>query len=93
MHLSYFLISCTFFALPKCPIFIIFTVTTIRELNSFCSLRKSLDHEIKKCRHSLAVPTFFQLVYWWVVSNWVQSALGLLCQPRVIMMMEKLVEL
>jgi hypothetical protein len=38
-----------------------------------------------------------KLVYWGVESNWVHSALrlliGLLCQPRVIMMMEKLVEL
>jgi hypothetical protein len=38
---------------------------------------------------------FFLLVYWGVESNWVHSALrpliGLLCQPRVIMM-EKLVE-
>jgi hypothetical protein len=35
--------------------------------------------------------------YWGVKCNWVHSALrppiGLLCQPRVIMMMEKLVEL
>jgi hypothetical protein len=37
-----------------------------------------------------------KLVYWGVESNWVHSALrsltGLLCQPWVIMMMEKLVE-
>jgi hypothetical protein len=39
---------------------------------------------------------FFKLVYWGMESNWVHSALrppiGILCQPRVIMMMEKLVE-
>jgi hypothetical protein len=37
-----------------------------------------------------------KLVQWGVESNWIHSALrtliGLLCQPRVIMMMEKLVE-
>jgi hypothetical protein len=40
---------------------------------------------------------FFSLVHWAVNSNWVHLALrpliGLLCQPRVIMMMEKLVKL
>jgi hypothetical protein len=40
--------------------------------------------------------TTLKLVQWGVESNWVHSALrppiGLLCQPRVIMMMEKLVE-
>jgi hypothetical protein len=37
-----------------------------------------------------------KLIWWGVESSWVHSALrspiGLLCQPRVIIMMEKLVE-
>jgi hypothetical protein len=37
-----------------------------------------------------------KLVYWGVESHWVHWALrpllGVLCQPRVVMMMEKLVE-
>jgi hypothetical protein len=47
--------------------------------------------------HFLRKPyNIFLLVYRGVESNWIHSALrppiGLLCQPRVIMMMEKLVE-
>jgi hypothetical protein len=46
--------------------------------------------------HCYQLHTIFKLVWWGVESNWVHSALrplrGLLCQPRVIMMIEKLVE-
>jgi hypothetical protein len=45
----------------------------------------------------LNISAFLFLVQWGVESNWVHSALQpqicLLCQPRVIMMMEKLVEM
>jgi hypothetical protein len=73
------------------------------EYSTLCMMTSPLDISKTCLKRNLKGPEHFStearfpfLVQWGVESNWVHSALraliGILCQPRVIMMMEKLVE-